>query len=77
MPVLAILSPVHLVRPQEGHLSAAVSCQLPGPLGCLPQKVQPGALWEASDILHMIAAQVEPHTDSPGPAVSLGHPAAP
>lgn len=57
--------------------TVSCGCQLPGPLGCLPQKVQPGAIWEASDILHMGAAQVGPHTGSPGPAVSLGHPAAP
>lgn len=52
--------------------TASRGCQLPGPLGCLPQKAQPGALWEASDIFHRIAAQVEPHTVSPGPAVSPG-----
>lgn len=52
--------------------TASCCCQLPGPLGCLPQKVQPGALWEASDILRMGAAQVGPHPGSPGPAVSPG-----
>lgn len=41
-------------------------------IGMLATEVQPGALWEASDILHMIAAQVGPHPGSPGPAVSPG-----
>lgn len=57
--------------------TVSCGCQLPGPRGCLPRKVQPGAIWEASDILHTGAAQVGPHTGFPGPAVSLGHPAAP
>lgn len=57
--------------------TVSCGCQLPGPRGCLPRKVQPGAIWEAIDILHTGAAQVGPHTGSPGPAVSVGHPAAP
>lgn len=52
--------------------TVSCGCQLPGPRGCLPRKVQPGAIWEASDILHTGAAQVGPHTGFPGPSCLPG-----